>query len=63
MQTVQLSVILTDGLPLALVEDFAVAPIHVGHVDCVAIGPVDFPVRGGVTCVVSDPVMHKLSCS
>lgn len=36
--------ILTDRFPLILVEDLAVAPIHVGHVDGVAICPIDFPV-------------------
>lgn len=37
--------LLTCRIPLVLVEDFAVAPVHVGHVDGVAIRPVDFPVQ------------------
>lgn len=35
--------ILTYRFPLILLEDLAVAPVHVGHVNCVAICPIDFP--------------------
>ncbi len=36
--------ILTYRVPLVLVEDLAVTPVHVGHVNGVAICPVDFSV-------------------
>lgn len=39
------ALILTYGIPLVLVEDFAVAPVHAGHVNGVAICPVDFPAQ------------------
>lgn len=42
------TLILTYRIPLILVEDLAVAPVHVGHVNGVAICPIDFPVRRGV---------------
>ena len=38
------ALILTYRIPLILVEDFAVTPIHVGHVNGVAICPIDFSV-------------------
>lgn len=34
---------LTYRIPLILVKDFAVTPIHVGHVNGVSICPIDFP--------------------
>ena len=36
--------ILTYRIPLILVEDLAVTPVHVGHVNGVAICPIDFSV-------------------
>lgn len=38
-----IQVIQTYRILLVLVKDFAVAPIHVGHVDGAAIRPEDFP--------------------
>lgn len=35
----------TNWLSLVLVNDLAIASIHVGHVDCVAICPIHFPGR------------------
>lgn len=42
------ALILTYRIPLVLVEDLAVTPVHVGHVNGVAICPIDFSVWGGV---------------
>lgn len=42
------AVILTYRIPLILVEDLAVTPVHVGHVNGVAICPIDFSMREGV---------------
>lgn len=54
------ALILTYRIPLILVEDLAVTPIHVGHVNSVAICPIDFSVWEGVRCIVSGPVRHKI---
>lgn len=40
--------ILTYRIPLIQMEDLAVTPIHVGHVNGVAICPIDFPVWASV---------------
>lgn len=34
---------LTYRIPLVLMEDLAVTPVHVGHVNGVCISPIDFP--------------------
>lgn len=39
------TLILTDRIPLILVEDLAVTPVHAGHVNGVAICPIDFPTK------------------
>lgn len=40
--------VLTYRIPLILMEDLAVTAVHVGHVNGVAICPIDFPVWAGV---------------
>lgn len=55
------AVILTQRLPLILVEDLAVTPVHVGHVNGVAICPIDFPVGKGVRLIVNEPVTNKIT--
>lgn len=34
--------VFTDWLSLVLMQDLAVAPVHISHVYCVTISPVDF---------------------
>lgn len=42
------ALVLTYRIPLILVEDLAVTAIHVGHVNGVAICPIDLSVWEGV---------------
>lgn len=50
------AVVLTYRIPLILVEDLAVTPVHVGHVNGVAICPIDFPVLEGAKRIASNPI-------
>lgn len=54
--------ILTYRIPLILVEDLAVTPVHVGHVNGVAICPIDFSVweRCEVNSVLSSQAEYRL---
>lgn len=55
-----IALILTYRIPLILVEDLAVTPVHVGHVNGIAICPIDFSVWEDVRRIVSGPVGHEI---